>query len=105
MRAAVLLLAVLALGSPAAAQEPSLATVRTLLATYDQDPAKLDQARDQLTAIVARDPQPDALILLAKTWFLIGDIRARTGAGRLPAPEPSRHAAPPPAPPHPQHLP
>jgi len=90
--AAALLLAVLALASPAAAQERSLDSVRTLLATYDQDPAKLDQARDQLTEIVARDPQPAALILLAKTWFLIGDIRARTEVERLAAYEHGRDA-------------
>jgi predicted Zn-dependent protease len=85
-------LAVLALASPAAADEASLDSVRALLASYDQDPAKLDQARDQLTAIVARDPQPAALILLARTWFLIGDIRARTEAERLAAYEHGRDA-------------
>jgi tetratricopeptide (TPR) repeat protein len=50
------------------------------------------QARDVLTAAVQRDEPPAALILLARTWFLIGEIHARTDAERLAAYEQGRDA-------------
>jgi tetratricopeptide (TPR) repeat protein len=89
-------LAVLALalvkGSAGALDLGAIETARLLLATYHQDPANLEQARDVLTAAVQRDEPPAALILLARTWFLIGEIHARTDAERLAAYEQGRDA-------------
>jgi len=79
-------------GPAAALDDGALETARALLATYQEDPAKLDRARDVLDAAVQRDPAPAALILLARTWFLIGEIRARTDEDRLAAYERGRDA-------------
>jgi Tfp pilus assembly protein PilF len=84
----------LTLAPAAVAREAgALADARELLATYHLDPGRLDRARDALAAAVADDPQPAALILLARTWFLIGEIRARTAEERLTAYERGRDAA------------
>ena len=81
-----------AISGPRISIAESLETARALLATYHQDTAKLEQARDVLTAAVQQDPQPAALILLARTWFLIGELRARTDDERLDAYERGRDA-------------
>ena len=80
-------------GAWGALSGPPISTVeraRALLATYHQDTAQLEQARDVLDAAVQRDATPDALILLARTWFLIGELRARTDDERLAAYERGR---------------
>lgn len=79
-------------GPVAALDDQAIEAARALLATYHEDPAKLDRARDVLTASVQRDPQPATLALLARTWFLIGEIRARTDEDRLTAFERGRDA-------------
>lgn len=79
-------------GAAAALDDQAIEAARALLATYHEDPAKLDRARDVLTASVRRDPQPATLALLARTWFLIGEIRARTDEDRLTAFERGRDA-------------
>lgn len=70
-------------GPAAALDDVVMEAARALLATYHEDPAKLDRARDALTASVQRDPQPATLALLARTWFLIGD-QGRRGAVEAP---------------------
>ena len=81
-----------AISGPPISMDESLERARALLATYHQDTAKLEQARDVLTAAVQQDPQPAALTLLARTWFLIGELRARTDDERLDASERGRDA-------------
>jgi hypothetical protein len=54
-------------------------TVKSLLATYHEDPGRLDRARHLLEAELARDRQVELMILLARAYFLVARC------GRLPA--------------------
>jgi tetratricopeptide (TPR) repeat protein len=59
--------------------------VQHLLATYHEDPARIDQARDLLEAELARERTVDTLIMLSRVYFLYGDVRATTPEARLAA--------------------
>jgi tetratricopeptide (TPR) repeat protein len=72
--------------------ETLLETARALVARYDQDPARLDRAREVLEAAAAREPQPEMLILLSRVDYLWGDIRATTTDDKLAAYERGRQA-------------
>ena len=75
---ALLLLAGL---DPAAAQTASpVETARAMLRQYQDDPARIDRARDLLEAHVARGGAVDVptLLALARAWFLFGEERAKT---------------------------
>ncbi len=67
-------------GSPSAEQQ-----ARSLIARYHEDPARLDRARDLLEAAIKQERRVDALILLARVHFLVGDVRATTPEARLAA--------------------
>jgi tetratricopeptide (TPR) repeat protein len=71
-----------AAGSPA---ETVAATVKGLLATYHEDLGRLDRARDRLEAELARDRQVELMILLARVYFLVGEVRAASDDDRLAA--------------------
>lgn len=75
---ALLLLAGL---GPALAQTATPAeTARAMLRQYQDDPARIDRARDLLESHVARGGAADlpTLLALARAWFLFGEERAKT---------------------------
>src|SRR6185369_1283232 len=76
---------VLVAAAPAAtpAQTP-IETARGLLKQYQEDPTRIDRARDLLEAAVAKGAGSDVptLVTLARAWFLYGDERARDLAKR-----------------------
>jgi tetratricopeptide (TPR) repeat protein len=79
----LVLTALLLLGglAPAAAQTPTPAeTARAMLRQYQDDPARIDHARDLLEAHLARGGAADlpTLLALARAWFLFGEERAKT---------------------------
>lgn len=65
----------------APAQTPTPAeTARAMLHQYQEDPARIDRARDLLEAHVAKGGAADVptLLALARAWFLFGEERAKT---------------------------
>ena len=83
MHRPLLLTTLLLLGAlaPALAQVATPAeTARAMLRQYQEDPARIDRARDLLEAHVARGGAPDlpTLLALARAWFLFGEERAKT---------------------------
>ena len=86
----LLLATLLLLGglAPAIAQTPTpAATARAMLRQYQDDPARIDRARDLLEAHVARGGAADlpTLLALARAWFLFGEERAKTEADKIAA--------------------
>ena len=86
----LLLATLLLLGglAPAIAQTPTPAeTARAMLRQYQDDPARIDRARDLLEAHVARGGAADVptLLALARAWFLFGEERAKTEADKIAA--------------------
>jgi len=76
MLGAALLVAVALVGvtpGPATAQTP-VESARALLKGYQEDPARIDRARDLLEAAVAREARDDVptLLALARAWYLYG---------------------------------
>jgi len=86
MHARVLALAVvtLLLATPAAAQTP-VESARALVARYHENPANIDKARDLLEAALAKDRQPDTMVMLSYVYFLVGDVRAQSADDKLAA--------------------
>ena len=86
MHARVLALAVitLLLAAPVAAQTP-VESARTLVARYHENPANIDKARDLLEAALAKDRQPDTMVMLSYVYFLVGDVRAQSADDKLAA--------------------
>jgi tetratricopeptide (TPR) repeat protein len=87
-----LFLAALLLGAAAPPLAPAetpapVEAARTLLRAYHEDPARLDRARELLEAHLIGGDAPDVptLLVLARTWFLTGDVRAHTEADRIAA--------------------
>jgi len=68
---------------------------RALLRNYQDEPARIDQARDLLEAALARNGTVDAatLVTLSRAWFLFAENRARTEEARLAAYERGRAIA------------
>ena len=62
-------------------------TARAMLRQYQDDPGRIDRARDLLEAHVARDGPADlaTLLALARTWFLFGEERAKTADDKVAA--------------------
>jgi tetratricopeptide (TPR) repeat protein len=60
-------------------------TVRSLLGRYHEDPARIDRARDLLEKTLASDRQVDLMIMLARVYFLVGEVRATTEDDKLAA--------------------
>lgn len=90
MRGPLLLTTLLLLGdlAPAAAQTTTPAeTARAMLRQYQDDPARIDRARDLLEVHVARGGTADVptLLALARAWFLFGEERAKTVADKIAA--------------------
>ncbi|MGH7393783.1 MAG: tetratricopeptide repeat protein [Candidatus Rokuibacteriota bacterium] len=81
---ALILAAVLAAPAGAAAQ-PAADRVRALLARYDEDPRRIDQARDLVEEALARERPVALLALAARVHFLVGDVRATTPDDKLAA--------------------
>ena len=86
--------ALLAATVAANAQSPGDAA-RTLLRNYQDDPARIDRARDLLEAALARAGTADTatLVTLSRAWFLFAENRTRTEDARLAAYERGRAAA------------
>jgi len=98
MRRPLVLTALLLLGgcAPAAAQTPTPAeTARAMLRQYQDDPARIDRARDLLEAHLARGGAADlpTLLALARAEFLFGEVRAKTEAEKVAAYERARDHA------------
>jgi tetratricopeptide (TPR) repeat protein len=88
LRATLLLACVLAVTMPAAdarAQQSPADRARALIERYDEDPRRIDQARDLMEAAIQRDRPVESLILLSRLHFLYGDVRATTPDDRLAA--------------------
>ena len=60
-------------------------TARALIARYDEDPGRLDRAREVLEAALRAEQRVDTLITLSYVYFLVGDIRARSADDKLAA--------------------
>jgi tetratricopeptide (TPR) repeat protein len=67
---------VLAATVPALADTPAEAA-RALVERYDEDPTRVDRARDLLEAALAKERRVDTLIAASYVHFLWGDVRAR----------------------------
>jgi tetratricopeptide (TPR) repeat protein len=90
MHRPLLLTVLLLLGGlgPAAAQPATPAeTARAMLRQYQEDPARIDRARDLLEAHLARGGAADlpTLLALARAWFLFGEERAKTEDDKIAA--------------------
>lgn len=85
------LLFVAALASPVVAQTPPEAA-RALLAHYHENLGDLDRARDLLADAAERTPDATVVTELSRTWFLIGEFRARGDGERLAAYDRGREA-------------
>lgn len=84
--AALLLALLTTVAAPAsAAAQDAVPTARTLLAAWHEDPARIDRARALLESAVAAESSPDALVALARAWFLTGEFRARGDSERAAA--------------------
>jgi tetratricopeptide (TPR) repeat protein len=70
--------------APAIADTPAQ-TARTLITRYDEDPARIDRARELLETALAKERRVDSLIALSYVYFLVGEIRARTSDEKLAA--------------------
>ncbi len=94
LRLAALVGALLATAVAATAESPGEAA-RALLKNYQEEPARIDQARDLLEAAIARDGNADAatLVALSHAWFLFAENRTRSEEARLDAYERGRAAA------------
>jgi tetratricopeptide (TPR) repeat protein len=87
---------VLIVAAPASVPgETPVETARGLLKQYQEDPARIDRARDLLEAAVAKGAGSDVptLLTLARAWFLYGEERARTDEARVAAYERARDVA------------
>ena len=79
--------------SPAWAESPLVTAVRRSMASYHENPSRLDGLRADLAAAVKTDPSVDTLVALAHICFVWGDIRARTPEEKLEVYEQGRQAA------------
>jgi len=84
VRVVALVVVMFALVLPAAAQTP-VESARTLVSRYHENPANIDKARELLEAALAKDPQPDTMVMLAYVYFLVGDVRAQGADAKLAA--------------------
>jgi len=89
---AVVLIVVAPASAPA---ETPVETARGLLKQYQEDPARIDRARDLLEGAVAKGAGRDVptLLALARAWFLYGEERAGTVDAKIAAYERARDLA------------
>ena len=92
MRVLVALVALFTFVTSAGADE-AIDSARALLASWHEDPARIDRARTVLESAAATRPTADVLVELSRAWFLTGDIRARSDAEKQAAYERGREAA------------
>jgi len=85
VRLALASLAALALAPLTAMAQTPAETARALVARYHEDPTTIERARDLLEAALARERQPDAMVMLSYVYFLVGDVRAGTADDKLAA--------------------
>ena len=66
-----------------------------MLRQYQDDPTRIDRARDLLEAAVAKGARDDVptLVALARAWFLYGEERAKTHETKIAAYERARDVA------------
>ena len=86
----LVLTVLLLLGGPGAAVVQAATpaeTARAMLRQYQDDPARIDRARDLLEAHLARGGVGDlpTLLVLARAWFLFAEERARSEDDRIAA--------------------
>jgi tetratricopeptide (TPR) repeat protein len=82
---AIVALLALALSVTAAGAESVVDTARALVARYDEEPARIDRARDLLERALASDRRVDTMVMLSYVCFLQGDIRATAAADKMAA--------------------
>ena len=87
-----MLLVLLLLAGPAAGQDAAT-TARELLASWHQEPDRLERARETLETAVAAGPTPEMLVELSRVWFTIGDFQAKGENERVAAYERGSDAA------------
>ena len=92
MRALLAVVLVLALVTPAAAQD-AVTSARALLATWHKDPAAIDRARALLESEAAARPAAEVLVELARAWFITAEFRRSGEAAKTAAYEQGREAA------------
>jgi predicted Zn-dependent protease len=93
---AALAIFTLVVAGPAAARAQTPAeTARSMLRQYQDDPARIDRARDLLEAAVVKGAGDDVptLVALARAWFLYGEERAKTHETKIAAYERARDVA------------
>lgn len=84
-RVSLALLALLVLPPLTTTAQTPVEAARALVARYHEDPTTIDRARDLLEAALARDRQPDTMVMLSYVYFLIGDVRATSADEKLAA--------------------
>ena len=90
-----MLLALVLTASPEASAQTPAETARTMLRQYQDDPTRIERARDLLEAAVAKGAGTDVptLLALARAWFLYGEERAKTEETKIAAYERARDVA------------
>jgi tetratricopeptide (TPR) repeat protein len=92
-RAVLLLTLAALLAAAAAGAQDAVPAARSLMATWHEDPARIDRARSLVETAAAADPSLDTLVELSRAWFLTGEFRARAEAERVAAYERGAEAA------------
>ena len=90
-----MLLALVLTAPPEASAQTPAETARTMLRQYQDDPTRIERARDLLEAAVAKGAGTDVptLLALARAWFLYGEERAKTEETKIAAYERARDVA------------
>lgn len=85
---------IVAAPAPALGQTPA-ETARAMLKSYQEDPTRIDRARDLLEAAVAKGAGNDVatLLVLTRAWFLYAEQRAKTEPEKIAAYERARDVA------------
>ncbi len=80
---------------PAASAQTPAETARAMMRNYQDDPTRIDRARDLLEGAVARGGGSDVptLLALARAWFLYGEERAPTEDAKIAAYKRARDVA------------
>jgi tetratricopeptide (TPR) repeat protein len=96
-RAATAIVVIVLLGATVAAAlaQTPVETARAMLKQYQEDPSRIDRARDLLEAAVAKGAGNDVptLLTLARAWFLYAEQRAKTEPEKIAAYERARDVA------------
>jgi tetratricopeptide (TPR) repeat protein len=96
-RAATAVVVIALLGATVAAvpAQTAVETARAMLKQYQEDPSRIDRARDLLEAAVAKGAGNDVptLLTLTRAWFLYAEQRAKTEPEKIAAYERARDVA------------